>query len=172
MEDSFIDRFYSFLKITNPFYLIYSDGYVLKAKEHLERDGYTNNNQNYHYRNVVRAAIHPVTGEIVPRIFRVSSIAPVNIPLVWAMITVPSSNVPMTLFLHWFNQSYNTATNYFNRSGNSMSTTESLKAYGLATVSACSIAYGLGKVVERGPPVLSRFGALIPLVATASANVR
>jgi hypothetical protein len=72
--------------------------------------------------------------------------------------------------LHWLNQSYNTACNYANRSGSQQSTEQLMKAYGLAVTSACTIAYGLGKVVAKGPPVLKRFGPLIPCIATAAAN--
>jgi hypothetical protein len=120
---------------------------------------------------LVDVAIHPVTGDIISRFFRVSAIAPVNIPLVFAMISCPASNLPGTLFLHWVNQSYNTACNYANRSGADQEWQETAKAYGLAVISACSIAFGLGKAVERGPPILRRFGVLIPCFATSFANV-
>jgi hypothetical protein len=33
------------------------------------------------------------------------------------MISCPATNIPATLFLHWLNQSYNTACNYANRAG-------------------------------------------------------
>lgn len=100
-----------------------------------------------------------------------SAIAPVNIPIVWGMLACPPSNAGMTLFLHFINQSYNTGCNYFNRSGAEMSMKEIGTAYSLAVSSACTIAYGLGKLYERGPPVLKRFGVFIPLLATAAANV-
>jgi hypothetical protein len=100
------------------------------------------------YKRIVDACVHPATGEIIPAPFRVSAIAPVNIPIVFLMLTTPSSNIAGTLFLHWVNQSYNTACNYFNRSGNSQPLEDIAKAYGLATVSACSLAFGLGKAHE------------------------
>ena len=104
-------------------------------------------------------------------LFRASAIAPVNIPLVSLMISVPASNVPMTLFLHFANQSYNTACNYANRSGATMSNTDILSAYSLAVTSACTLAFGLGRLVQKGPPVLKRFGILIPMIATSAANI-
>ena len=99
------------------------------------------------HKNVVDAVIHPVrcvnflffffliiiiifrfiyifffnSGDILPAPYRMSAIAPVNIPIVWAMITTPASNVFGTMFLQWLNQSYNTACNYYNRSGSDMS---------------------------------------------------
>jgi hypothetical protein len=45
------------------------------------------------------------------------------------------------------------------------------QAYGLATVSACGFAYGLGKVVERGPKSLRSLGLLIPLLSVSAANI-
>ena len=123
------------------------------------------------YQKLIDAAIHPVTGDIIPRFFRVSAIAPVNIPIVFAMLSCPASNVPLTLFLHWFNQSYNTACNYANRSGDQQSLQQTIKAYLLAVSSACTFAYGLGKVMEKLPLSLRKYTFLIPCVATASANV-
>jgi len=47
----------------------------------------------------------------------------------------------------------------------------SLKAYGLAVGSACTLAFGLGKAYERAPPSVKKYGVLIPMLATAAANV-
>lgn len=52
-----------------------------------------------------------------------------------------------------------------------MSMKEIGTAYSLAVGSAYTLAYGLGKLYERGPPVLKKFGVLIPCLATAAANV-
>ena len=128
------------------------------------------NEQVARYKSIVQSSVHPVTGDIIPALFRVSAIAPVNIPLVMLMITTLASNVPGTLFLHWVNQSYNTACNYANRSGLKQDMSQLGKAYVLAVASACSIAFGLGKLVQNSPR-LHRFGVLIPCVATAAANV-
>lgn len=164
---NFVERFKKYLEVTDPRTLIYSDDRVKQAQEELKN----NIGDQEFNKKLVNAAVHPVTGEIIPRIFRVSAIAPFNIPLVFAMIACPASNVPGTLFLHWVNQSYNTACNYANRSGADQSTEALAKAYGLAVTSACTLAYGLGKVVERGPRWLKRMGILIPCLATAAANV-
>lgn len=163
----FIERFRHYVNVTDPRTLVYSDEQVLEAKAAVDKgqqgEGYEFN------KNLVNAAIHPVTGEVIPKLFRVSAIAPVNIPLIWAMIACPASNVPGTLFLHWLNQSYNTACNYANRSGSDQPISQIMKAYGLAVGSACTLAYGLGKVVARSP-ALQASGALIPCIATAAAN--
>ena len=170
---SFSKRFWHFVEVTSPTTLIYSDKQVLEAKNIIDNFNKTNikcgdDAQMQHYQRLVNAAIHPVTGEVIPLPFRVSAIAPVNIPLVFAMLACPPSNVPVTLFLHWFNQSYNTACNYANRSGADQSLESTMQAYLLATTSACSIAYGMGKLATNGP--LKKYGVIIPGVATAIAS--
>lgn len=171
-ETTFFDRLKIYLHVTDPRTLIYSDERILEAKKQLDTNSssLTFDEKRFNEK-LVSAAIHPVTGEVIPKIFRVSAIAPVNIPLVWAMLTCPATNVPGTLFLHWLNQSYNTACNYANRSGSDQSMEALMKAYGLAVTSACTIAYGLGKLVARGPKVLQRYTVIIPCVATAAANI-
>ena len=128
------------------------------------------NDQLVRYKSIVQSSVHPTSGDIIPALFRVSAIAPVNIPIVMLMLTTPASNVPATLFLHWVNQSYNTACNYANRSGLKQDMGQLGRAYLLAVSSACSIAYGLGILVQDMPR-LHRFGILIPCLATAAANV-
>jgi len=88
------------------------------------------------------------------------------------MIACPPSNVPLTLGLHFINQSYNTACNYNNRAGSDMEMSKLLSAYLLAVSSACGLAYGFGRLVTNGPPVLKRFGILIPCLATAVSSCR
>ena len=176
MEPStFWSRFVHFLNVTDPRTLLTSRAESLEAlrvvtqckaqgvscgtREEMER-----------YQRIVSATIHPASGDVIPAPFRVSAIAPVNIPIVFAMISCPASNLPGTLFLHWLNQSYNTACNYANRSGTAQPWEELAKAYGLATFSACGLAFGLGKAFERAPPSVKRYGVLIPMLATAAAN--
>jgi hypothetical protein len=168
-ETSFWDRVLIYLDVTDPRTLIYSEERILEAKKQLDNKVPLSDEDRKFNEKLVKAAIHPVTGEVIPKIFRVSAIAPVNIPLVWAMLTCPATNVPGTLFLHWLNQSYNTACNYANRSGADQSMEQLMKAYGLAVTSACTLAYGLGRLVARNKG-LQRFGILIPTVATAAAN--
>lgn len=167
---TFFERFQEYVRVTDPRTLIYSEQQVKQAQAAIKSGSGTQAEQEFNQR-LVNAAIHPVTGEVIPKIFRVSAIAPVNIPLVFAMISCPATNVPGTLFLHWVNQSYNTACNYANRSGADQSNEALLKAYFLAVTSACTLAYGLGKAVERGPKILKTMGVLIPCIATAAANV-
>ena len=120
---------------------------------------------------IVNAAIHPVTSEVIPRVFRMSAIAPVNIPIVFAMLSCPPTNIAGTLALHVLNQSYNAACNYANRPGTKQSDQQLLTAYLLAVSSACAIATGLGRMVTRGPAFMRKYSFVIPCIATSFANV-
>lgn len=172
---SFGERFFHYLQVTDPRTLLTPNSKIMECQKIL-----SNCKANAlqcgtpqdmaAFKRIVDACVHPATGEIIPAPFRVSAIAPVNIPIVFLMLTTPSTNIAGTLFLHWVNQSYNTACNYFNRSGNSQPLEDIAKAYCLATLSACSLAFGLGKAVERAPPSVKRFGMIIPCLATAAAN--
>lgn len=184
---TFIGRFTFFCNITNPLTLLTSDKDINESKKLLDlvrkceekrvdladlKACAPVNDKLWHARGVVESTLHPTSGDVLPWPFRVSAIAPVNIPLVWGMLATPSSNVPVTLALHFINQSYNAGCNYFNRSGSDMSLQEMGISYSLAVGSACSMAFGLGKLFERGPKVLlARFGVLIPLISTAAASV-
>lgn len=187
---TFTGRFMFYLNMTDPRTLLYSEDKVKRSKSFVdtfEAEGLKPNDEYKFHKKICDAAIHPVTGEIIPRLFRVSCIAPVNIPLVFLMITCPSSNVAGTLFLHWLNQSYNTACNYANRAGADQSMEDTakvrdcgcidlsdvrlFKAYGLAVTSACTFAYGLGRLSSRAPGFLRRFSVIIPVIATSAANV-
>jgi hypothetical protein len=172
---TFYGRFLHFLDVTNPLSLLNSSETIEEAKSVLK--GYRGSGlkccsdaEMWRYKGIVESAVHPVTQEIIPAPFRVSAIAPINVPLVYAMLICPASNVPGTLFLHWLNQSYNSACNYANRSGESVDTASIAKAYGLAISSACGFAYGMGRLVETTPR-LRRLGFIIPALATAMANV-
>ena len=183
---SYFDRLCYYIKVTNPFSLAYSDEEVLSARKllQLRKEGLANNESdismisssivskpNVDLQNIVDAAIHPVTSEVIPRLFRMSAIAPVNIPIVFAMLTCPPTNVAGTLFLHVLNQSYNAACNYANRPGSKQSDQQLLTAYLLAVSSACTIAVGLGRMVTRGPAFMKKYSFIIPCVATSFANV-
>ena len=164
-------RFQHFVGMTDPSTLLQSDGAIQEAQSVLTNYQKTgmicgSDAVMWQYRKLTDAAIHPATNEIIPRLFRVSAIAPVNIPIVFLMLQCPASNVRGTLFLHWLNQSYNTACNYANRAGAEQSLSKTATAYVLAVGSACAFAYGLGKL-----SFAARFGPIIPLAATSAASV-
>ena len=168
---TYTGRVKHFLRITDPRFLFYGEKDVSQAKEVLkgyERTGMICDYNEYMWkqRQIIESAVHPVTGETINPLFRVGAIAPVNIPIVFLMLACPASNVPGTIFLHFINQSYNSACNYANRSGESLPMSQTLSAYALAVSSACGFAYGLGRI-----PALKKHGFMIPLLATSIANV-
>ena len=173
---TFYGRLRHYINVTDPSTLLYSDDKIIESKNILKK--YKDSGimcgsieDMWNYRKIVEATIHPVTDEIIPKPFRVSAIAPVNIPIVFGMLACPSTNIIGTLGLHWINQSYNTACNYANRSGSSQSIESLVKAYVLAVGSACTFAYGLGKVVAKFPSKWKSISLVVPCVATAAANI-
>lgn len=129
--DTFWGRYMHFIDITNPMGLFVSENSIMESQKVIADYKSTGimkftSEEMWSHKKIVDAAVHP-SGEITPAFARVSAIAPINIPLVWAMIACPASNVAGTMFLQWLNQSYNTACNYYNRSGNDMSMTETAK---------------------------------------------
>eukprot|EP01038_Epipyxis_sp_PR26KG_P008695 gene8695-11749_t len=169
---SFWQRFAHYVHVTDPRTLLYSNDSIknaIKYTQENDKDNDSSGKYKFHQR-IVDATVHPATGEIIPALFRVSAIAPVNIPLVYAMLSTPATNVAATMGLHWFNQSYNAACNYANRSGTSPPLLTTFGSYFLAVGSACSFAYGLGRLASTNP-FLKRFGVIIPCIATAAANM-
>lgn len=95
---TFTGRLMHFIDITEPSTLFYSDEKVMESKTILEKyktTGYMcgTDSDMWAHRKLVDAAIHPISGEIIPKPFRVSAIAPVNIPIVFGMLICPASNV-------------------------------------------------------------------------------
>lgn len=173
-QNTFWGRFQYFVSVVDPSTLFYTDDQVTHASNQLKIFRETgempaSDEEMWRYKTISDSAIHPTTSEIIPRAFRVSAIAPVNIPIVFGMLACPSSNQIMTVFLHFVNQSYNTGCNYFNRSGSEMSNVEMGKAYLLAVGSACAFALGLGKIATRNA-TLKKFGVIIPCLATCAAS--
>lgn len=169
--ESFRGRYLYFQSMTDPRNLLISDSTITEAQGVLKEVSGKNEEEVDEAQAVVNSAVHPVTGEIIPRAFRVSAIMPVNIPLIAAMLSCPPTNVPVTLFLHFANQSYNSACNYAHRAGAEVDWDALGKSYGLAVTSACGIAYGLGKLAARAPPSMAKLTFLIPMLATCSANI-
>ena len=163
---TFVGRLKHFQELVHPKFFFVGDEEILDAQRKMKLQTGGLDDQK-----LVNACIHGPTGEIIPMLGRVSAIAPVNIPLISAMLSCPATNVPGTLFLHWANQTYNAYCNYCNRAGKEVDINSTAKAYGLAVGSACSLAYGLGKAFERAPPGVKKWGMFIPMLATGAANM-
>lgn len=171
---TYTGRLQHFLRMTNPLACLNTTADIRAAEEAIklfrEKGTVTGSVADmWGYQNVVNQAVHPATGSIVPVPFRMSGIPVFNIPIIYLQLICPSSNVVGTLGMHVINQSYNMACNYFNRSGVGVPFQAMGTAYALAVTSACSIAYGMGKLVQK-VPTLKRFSIWIPIVATAMAS--
>jgi hypothetical protein len=115
-QAEFSGRFCRMLMACDPRLLFYSDEQVQKAKKLL--DGASQYSQDrtmdrtlWEARRVVEAALHPDTGETIPRPFRMSGFVPFNGPIGVSMI-VSTSTMPL-LFWAWINQSQNALVNYY-----------------------------------------------------------
>jgi len=110
-------------------------------------------------KRIADSALHPTTGEWIPRPFRMAGYLPANGPICVAMIA-SKATLPL-LFWSWMNQSQNAMVNYFNgprqkedasnnngSAGNGTSLAPLVQSYGLAVASALSVAWGLATYVE------------------------
>jgi hypothetical protein len=166
---SYKERFKMFLDVTHPKWMIKPTAEVAMAKAALAKASLTIEERKG-YQATVDCCMNSC-GEVIPHLFRVGAIAPMNIPLVFFMLITPASATGITLGLHWANQTYNSACNYYNRSGDALSSEEIAKSYGLAVTSACTLAFGLGKIMNKGPAVLRSSPWFIPLLASGSAGL-
>jgi len=175
-QNTFYGRLRHFLSVSDFRNLFYSSQQILEAKEKLEKfelngKGNFSNEELWYAKEIVDANVHPATGDIIPSPFRVCAITPFSVPISYAMIVIPAQNIGAHLFWQWVNQSYNTACNYYNRSGDSMELSQIGKSYGLAVSTACTLSYIGGKIIEKGPPIVKRLGILVPCVAVVAAGV-
>lgn len=171
---TYLGRFKYFLNVCNPLAVLYTTDDINTAQIAIDKYKTTgvltgNSIEMWNKLSTVNATIHPATNTIIPIPFRVGAIPVVNIPIVYFMFVIPSTNVFGTLLMHGINQSYNAACNYFNRAGEGVPIADMSKAYGLAVTSACTIAYGMGKLVEKIPK-LQKYSLWIPILATAMAS--
>lgn len=152
---TFTGRFLYFVDVTKPSTLLYSEKTIESARtviNEYKRTGIMCGSDSDMWRayKVYNSAIHPTSEEIINPLFRVSAIAPVNIPIVFGMLLCPPTNVLGTMALHWINQSYNSACNYANRAGDAQPVEQIAVSYSLAVSSACAFAYGLGRIKVIG----------------------
>ncbi|KAI9029426.1 iron carrier [Hyaloraphidium curvatum] len=120
------------------------------------------------------SAVHPDTGEIVPRPFRMAGYVPYNGPVCVAMMI--SSSTPALLFWNWVNQSQNALVNYFNRNASSP-TSNGVLAQSYATAVSCAllVAFSVSTAIKRSfdPATAKRmltFVALPSSMVASSAN--
>jgi hypothetical protein len=143
----------------DPRLLLYTGEQVMQAKTTIDNyqrymsssseDGGTSMDRAlWEAKRVVEAALHPDTGEVIPRPFRMSGYVPYNGPICVAMVASPSTSA--LLFWSWVNQSQNALVNYYNRNASSPMTNQTLAvSYGAAVGSALVVAFGLATAIQR-----------------------
>lgn len=178
-QEQFSGRFCKMLLACDPRLLLYTDDQVCDCQEMLK------NYQSYagqegmdrslwEAKRITEAALHPDTGETIPRPFRMSGYVPFNGPVAVAMVA-STSTVPL-LFWSWVNQSQNAMVNYFNRNASSPMTNETLAiSYGAAVGSALAVAFGLATAIQKKYPAdqakqLMRYVAFPSAVVASSLN--
>ena len=125
---TYYGRFKAFTNMVDPRMLFVQDSEVIESQILLSKfqDGCLSNkysdNDLWRAKKIVDVAVNPGTGKIIPLPVRFAAFVPCNIPLVYGMLS--SSSAGATLFWQWANQSYNSATNYANRSGTEISTSD------------------------------------------------
>lgn len=182
-QSTFIGRAKHFYSVTDPRTLLTTTEEVKAAQKLLGQyekgttPAGTTDEQLWAARGIKESAVHPDTGEEIPKIFRFACFAPANFVIVPSML-LPSTiaSAPRTILAHWNNQSYNAAVNYANRNASSEVTTSTLfKAYVAAVGSSVGIALGAGAITKRvegmGRPGLSTaVRATLPYSACAGAG--
>eukprot|EP00759_Apiculatamorpha_spiralis_P025814 PhF_6_TR29128/c0_g1_i1/m.42526 len=106
-------------------------------------------------RKIKESAVHPDTGEIIYRPFRMSGFVPYGTPIVLAMLLRATTNsIPLTIAAQTMNQSHNAAVNWCNRSATKSGdpSGDILRGYGSAVGVAVSISTASMLMLARLPP--------------------
>lgn len=182
-QSSYFGRVRHFYSITDPRTLFVSDEELGEAQRLLntfKENGTTksvSDEQLWEAKRIVESVVHPNNGEPISTPFRFSAFAPMNIAIVTTMI-LPSTiqSVPRTIFIHWANQSYNSAVNFANRNtSNDVSRRMLGEAYCAAVGSSVSIALGATFLTKRVSAASPRWGVIVgstlPFLAVLSAGI-
>lgn len=159
-QSTFQGRFARMLLACDPALLLHTEDTVraaqqtlLDAEEDLHRYPQrrlspSESRKLWESKRIVESALHPDTGEVIPRPFRMSGYVPYNGPICVSMVA-STSTLPL-LFWSWANQSQNALVNYYNRNASSPMTNETLlKSYSAAVGSALVVAFGLSSFVQK-----------------------
>jgi len=179
-QKTFGGRFAKMLLACDPMLLLYSKEDIRKQQQLLEsfaasgKSTATDNHALWEAKRIYGSAVHPDTGDIIPRPFRMSGFVVFNGPICVAMVA-STSTLPL-LFWSWVNQSQNALVNFYNRNASSPMTNETLvKSYVAAVGLALSVAFGLATFVQRKyspdkAKVLLRYVAFPSAVVASSLN--
>ena len=177
-ESTYLGRFQATVESIDPRLLLVREEQVRRSAQllqdfeanNLDRSA-TSDQDLWEAKRICDAVIHPTTGQIIHPLGRMAGFVPVNIPLVAGMLN--STGILGTAFWQWANQSYNSALNYANRSGNTMSDHEIITSYGIAVGTSVSIALAARWLGKNGPAPVRRLAAIpfvVPYLAVASAG--
>lgn len=150
-QESFGGRFAKMLLACDPTLLVYTEAQVRGCRDLIE--SYQSQPREmdralWEAKRIYESAVHPDTGELIPRPFRMSGYVPFNGPICVAIVA-SQSTMPL-LFWAWVNQSDNALVNYYNRNACAPMTNETLlKSYGAAVGSAVVVAFGLATMIQR-----------------------
>merc|ERR1719446_736007 len=97
------------LDVIDPTFLQYGEADLNKSKQILEDfkagKSTASDEELWHAKKMVDVMVHPVTGETMLAIGRMSAFVPLNVPICVLMLGV--STPAMQLFAQWVNQTYN-----------------------------------------------------------------
>ena len=160
-DTTVLGRFKNNLLITDPRLLLLSNAQVLeqvallrKVKEQGISSAGATNEQLWYARRVKDSSVHPDTGEIIYRPFRMCGYVPYGTPIVLAMLLpVTANSLVLTGVSQVVNQSHNAAVNWANRSATKGGDPKAdiLRGYFSAVAASLSIGVGSNWLVNRMP---------------------
>ena len=171
-ESTYQGRLRHFLNVIDPRTLLVSDEQVSKAIELLKNPNRTqvSDEELWNALKIKQAALNPGTNELIPKPFRMSAFLPMNIPIIFGMLSTTSTIG--TVFWQVVNASYNSALNYANRSGADCSNVQILQSYMLAVGTSVGLSLGIRALGSRGKmkALLDRAPFVVPYTAVAGSG--
>ncbi|KEG10223.1 putative tricarboxylate carrier [Trypanosoma grayi] len=178
--DTYTGRSLYFFSSINPLLCFATERSLRQKQQLLDRVAAgekveASNKELWKARTAVENCIHPTSGEVIFPLFRMCAFLPMNSFIVPFMMTPGTiSSVPRTIFIQWFNQSYNSAVNYANRSSDKQPIYELSKAYAAAVGISVSGALGATAALKRvqgGTLQATVIRASLPAVAVSAAAI-
>ncbi|ORC91193.1 putative tricarboxylate carrier [Trypanosoma theileri] len=178
--DTYLGRSLYFLSSINPLLCLETERSLMKSRLLLDRVAAgekvsASDKELWKARMAVENCIHPTSGEVLFPLFRMCAFLPMNSFIVPFMMTPGTINsVPRTIFIQWFNQSYNSAVNYANRSSDKQPMGELVKAYTAAVGISVSGALGATMMLKRvrgGTLQATIIRASLPFLAVSAASI-